>query len=72
MMADNVTPTEVRRERGLARYGRVCEVCGGRYDETPKGRVCGVDCKIELTPVAKGPYSKEERKALKVQPGNKS
>lgn len=65
-MADNVTPTEVRRARGLARYAHACEVCGGRYDQTPNGRACGVGCRIELTAVAKGPYSKEEKRRARL------
>lgn len=60
-MADNVTPTEVRRARGLARVNHTCETCGGRYDQTSNGRMCGLGCRIPRAPSAKGPYSKEER-----------
>lgn len=61
-MADNITTTEERRARGLARANRVCEVCGGQYEQTANGRLCGAGCKIERVPVAKGPYTKEERR----------
>jgi hypothetical protein len=67
-MADNITPTEVRRARGLARYAHTCEVCGGHYDQTPNGRLCGTGCKIKPTPVAKGPYSMEEKQRAKYAP----
>lgn len=62
-MADNVTPTEIRRKRGLARVNRVCEACGGHYDQTPDGRMCGTGCRIPQVPVARGPYSKESWRA---------
>jgi hypothetical protein len=58
-VADNVTTTEERRARGLARVNRACETCGGQYDQTPDGRMCGTGCLIEPTPTARGPYSKE-------------
>jgi len=60
-MANNVTPTKVRRAMGLARHNKTCETCGGRFDQTPNGRMCGSGCRIERTPSAKGPYSKEDR-----------
>lgn len=60
-MADNITTTEKRRARGLARYNQTCEVCGGRYDKTESGRSCGPGCLIPQTSVASGPYTKEDR-----------
>lgn len=61
-MANNVTTTKERRAMGLARVNRTCEVCGGRYDQTLNGRVCGPDCRIPRTPVASGPYTKEDKR----------
>lgn len=61
-MANNVTTTEERRSMGLARANQVCEFCGGHYEKTPNGRWCGAGCLFPQTPVAKGPYSKEERR----------
>lgn len=65
-MANNVTTTKQRRAMGLARVNHVCEVCGGRYDPTPNGRSCGSGCQIPQTPVAKGPYTKEEKRAARI------
>ncbi len=67
-MADNITTTDERRARGLARYNRVCEVCGGQYEQTTKGRLCGPGCRLPIVPVAKGPYTKEERRRVAGQP----
>lgn len=58
-MADNTSTTEERRSRGLARASHACEFCGGRYDQTPSGRMCGAGCLIQQTPSARGPYTKE-------------
>lgn len=68
-MADNITTTEERRARGLARVNRVCETCGGQYEQTPNGRSCGPGCRLPTVPVARGPYTKEEQRRRAGQGG---
>ena len=64
-MANNVTPTEERRAMGLARAAQTCEVCGGRYENTPDGRACGSGCLLPNVPVANGPYTARKKRGPK-------
>lgn len=56
-MANNVTTTEERRAMGLARANRACEVCGGQYEQSANGRLCGPGCQLPVVPTANGPYT---------------
>lgn len=57
VMANNVTTTEERRAMGVARANRTCEICGGQYEQSPTGRLCGAACQIPVAPTAAGPYT---------------
>lgn len=64
-MADKEAFTQKMRGLGIARYAHTCEVCGGRYEQTPEGRVCGSSCRLPAVPVASGPYTPKKQRSPK-------